>query len=148
MKSFNNRKIIAAALVCSMLMALAACSKKPAETSADTTPSTTSETIATVTTPSTTQSNLPVYSGPLATSDTTVITWTESALPNEVTLYATVSAGTFLRVRKGPGKNYEIAGTLTRGQSVVVVASTNDGWYKTKDGYYVSGQYLKTTAPA
>ena len=147
MKSYRLLRTVSVALVCSFLLACSACSKKPVETSADSTPSTTSETIATVTTPSTTQTNLPVYSGPLATSDTTETSWNETVLQNEVTLYATVSSGTFLRVRKGPGKNYEIAGTLTRGQEVTVIASTTDGWYKTKDGYYVSGQYLKTKAP-
>ncbi len=147
MKSNRLLRTVSVALVCSFLFALSACSKKPAETSAESTPSSTSETIATVTTPSTTQTTLPVYSGPLATSDTTETSWNEQALQNEATLYATVSSGTFLRVRKGPGKNYDIAGTLIRGQAVTVVATTSDGWYKTKDGYYVSGQYLKTTAP-
>jgi len=147
MKSYRLLRTVSVAMICSVLFACSACSKKPVESSAESTPASTSETIATVTTPSTTQTTLPVYSGPLATSDTTETSWTEQALTSDVTLYATVSSGTFLRVRKGPGKNYEIAGTLTRGQAVVVCASTSDGWYKTKDGYYVSGQYLKTTAP-
>jgi len=147
MRSSRLNRLISAALICSVLTGLSACSKKTAETSAQSSITTTSATIATVTTPSTEQTTLPVYSGPLATSETVNVTWKENDLSSPVTLYSTVSAGNFLRVRKGPGKNYEIAGTLVRGQAVTVVASTSDGWYKTQDGYYVSGTYLKAKAP-
>ena len=130
-----------------MLIAASACSKKTEETTAQSSATTTSETIATITTPTTEQSTLPMYSGPLATSETVAVTWTETTLTSPVTLYTSVSAGTFLRVRKGPGKNYDIVGTLVRGQTVTVVASTSDGWYKTQDGFYVSGTYLQTSQP-
>ena len=147
MRSFSIKTMIPAALICSMLIVASACSKKTAETSEASTIPTTSTTIATVTTPTTEVTTLPVYSGPLATTETINVTWNENELTSPVTLYSSVSAGNFLRVRKGPGKNYEIAGTLIRGQAVTVVASTSDGWYKTQDGYYVSGSYLKATAP-
>ncbi len=147
MRSFSVKNMIPVALVCSMMFAASACSKKPAETSEASTIPTTSATIATVTTPSTEVTTLPMYSGPLATTETVNVTWNENELTSPVTLYSTVAAGNFLRVRKGPGKNYDIVGTLVRGQAVTVVASTADGWYKTQDGYYVSGSYLKATAP-
>ena len=34
-------------------------------------------------------------------------------------------------------------GTLSRGQSIVVVARTSNGWYKTIDGFYASETYLQ-----
>ncbi|MCR5061195.1 MAG: SH3 domain-containing protein [Saccharofermentans sp.] len=145
MKSFGYRKIAALALTGSMLLSLSACGKTEETTTSSTT---TQVTIATITTPSTTQTTIPVYEGPLETADTTETSWTETPLQNgSLTLYSTVSAGNFLRVRKGPSVDYDIVGTLTRGQSVVVVASTANDWYKTEDGYYISGQYLKTTMP-
>ena len=145
MKSLYSRRIVALALAGAMMISLAACNK-PEETTASTT--TTQVTIATITTPTTTETTLPVYEGPLETADTTETSWTETPLQNgSLTLYSTVSAGNFLRVRKGPSVDYDIVGTLTRGQSVVVVASTANDWYKTEDGYYISGQYLKTTMP-
>ncbi len=142
----HTRKLVAAALICSMLCALTACGDKTKAT--ESTPSSTSETIATITTTTTSATTLQLYDGPLETADTTETSWTESELAGgPVTLYAHVSAGNFLRVRKGPSTDYEIAGTLTRGQAVVVVASTANNWYKTEDGYYVSGEYVKTTQP-
>ncbi|SCW40233.1 SH3 domain-containing protein [Ruminococcaceae bacterium YRB3002] len=146
MRRADKFMIVSVALVSSILIACAGCGKKPVETSASST--TTTTTIATITTTTTTAATLPVYSGPLETSETVEMTWTETTVANgEVTLYAHVSAGNFLRIRRGPGTNYDIAGTLTRGQSVVVVASTNNGWYKTQDGFYVSGEYVKASQP-
>ena len=146
MKHFCLRQIVSVALVCSTVAAFTACSSKESETTVETTP-TTSETIVTITTPSTEQTTLPVIVGPLPTDNSQEVTWNESTLPKEVTLYATVSAGQFLRVRKGPDTKYDIAGTLVRGQAVTVVATAPNNWYKTSDGYYVSGKYLKTTQP-
>ena len=145
MKSSHIKRIVSATLICSVLVAFAACNKEPEETTTLTTPS--SETIPTIATTTTEQETLPIYDGPLETSDTVETRWTETELPNQLTLYAHVSAGNFLRVRRGPGTDYEIAGTLTRGQTVVVVASTNNNWYKTEDGFYVSGEYVKTSEP-
>lgn len=146
MKHLCLRQIVSVALICSTFVALTACKTKESETSADTTPST-SETIVTITTPSTEQTTLPVIDGSLPTDNSQEVTWNESTLPNPVTLYATVSAGQFLRVRKGPDVKYDIAGTLIRGQAVTVVATAPNNWYRTEDGYYVSGKYLKTTQP-
>lgn len=142
----RTKRLVSAALICSMIFAFTACGK---EKETETTPSSSSETIATIATTTTSATTLTMYEGPLETADTTETSWTETALQNgSLTLYASVSAGNFLRVRKGPSTDYEIAGTLTRGQSVVVVASTANNWYKTEDGYYVSGEYLKTAPPA
>ena len=146
MKRAYINRIVSVALICSTIAAITACNDKPTETSPSST--TTTTTIATIATTTTTTSALPIHEGPLETSETVQMTWTENAVANgQVTLYATVSAGNFLRVRRGPGTSYDIAGTLTRGQAVVVVASTNNGWYKTEDGFYVSGEYVKTKQP-
>jgi uncharacterized protein YgiM (DUF1202 family) len=51
----------------------------------------------------------------------------------------------YLKVRKGPGKDFEQIASLTDGMSVTVVAKTETNWYKLQDGYYVSGDYLTTT---
>ena len=127
-----------------MICSFTACkksSKKP------TTSSSSSESEVTTTTTAAPTTSLTVYSGPLPSNDVTQ-SWQESALSQETTMYATVSAGNFLRIRKGPGTDYDIAGTLTRGQTVTVVAQTGNGWYKTTDGFYVSGNYLSNTMPA
>ncbi|MBP5180633.1 MAG: SH3 domain-containing protein [Clostridiales bacterium] len=57
-------------------------------------------------------------------------------------MYAAVSEGEFLRVRKGPSTEYDIVGTLTRNQQVQVVAVTDSSWYKTIDGFYISSSFL------
>jgi len=48
----------------------------------------------------------------------------------------------FLRIRSGPGTDYQQVGSLVDGMTVSVVALTDTNWYKLADGYYVSGDYL------
>ncbi len=122
-----------------------ACGKKDdkeeeTEATTDTTPVITEET-----TPPTT--TIPTYSGPLP-SNTVQISWTESAFDNPTVMYAYVSSGQFLRVRSGPSTEYDIVATLTTNMEVIVVARTDSGWYKTVDGFYVSGDYLTSTPTA
>ena len=138
------KRIISVACLIAAVGAFAACKKedKTPETSfADITP--TPIPVETTTTPTTT---IPVYSGPLPSSDIAV-TWAETDLDTPVVMYAAVSDGEFLRVRKGPSTEYDIVGTLTRNQQVQIVAVTDSSWYKTADGFYISATYL-TQAPS
>ena len=140
-----NRKrfttaLIAGMMVTVMALGLAACKKtKPTESTLDSSEQTTTTT---TTIPTTT---LPEYSGPL--TNTEEITWTETQLESPATYYANVSKGEFLNVRNGPGTTYDKVGTLTRGQSVVVVAEVKNVWYKTQDGFFISTTYLTSKIP-
>ena len=140
----NIKRIISVACALSVVAAFAACGKEdtPVETSfVDITP--TPIPVETTTTPTTT---IPVYSGPLPSSDIAV-TWGETVLDSPVIMYAAVSEGEFLRVRKGPSTEYDIVGTLTRNQQVQIVAVTDSSLYKTSYGFYISATYL-TQAPS
>ena len=139
MKNNEIKKIVSVACALTVLAGFAACGKedKTSETSfAEITP--TPILVETTTTPTTT---IPVYSGPLPSSDIAV-TWGETTLDTPVIMYAAVSEGEFLRVRKGPSTEYDIVGTLTRNQQVQIVAVTDSSWYKTSDGFYISATYL------
>ena len=138
------KRIISVACLIAAVGAFAACKKEdttPETSFADITP--TPIPVETTTTPTTT---IPVYSGPLPSSDIAV-TWGETVLDSPVIMYAAVSEGEFLRVRKGPSTEYDIVGTLTRNQQVQIVAVTDSSWYKTSDGFYISATYL-TQAPS
>lgn len=142
-------------LVTSVLMSFAGCSKKEknkdndkvkeSDEVAETTDETEETSIPTVasTAPTTV---LPDFSGPLPSSDI-AISWNETSIDQKV-MYAVVSPGGFLRVRGGPGTDYDIVGSLTTGMEVVVVAITDNGWYKTSDGFFISGDFLSTTPVA
>ncbi len=90
--------------------------------------------------------SLPDYSGPLPSSSVQV-TWGENAI-EETVKYAICTPDNFLRVRNGPGTDYDIVGSLTTNMEVVVVAVTDNNWYKTVDGFYISGDYLSATKVA
>lgn len=132
------RCIASTALIAGMLFGVAGCggddSKKESETE-DTT------TVATTTTEATT--TLTDFSGPLP-SNTVEISWQETTIEQTVR-YAYVSTGNYLRVRSGPGQDYDIVGTMTSDQQVIVIAVTSTGWYKTIDGFYISGDFLTET---
>lgn len=140
-----NRKRFTLALIASMMigatcLGAVACKKtEPTETSLESSEETTTTT---TTIPTTT---LTEYTGPLTNDEE--VTWSETQLESPATYYCNVSKGEFLNVRKGPGTKYEKVGTLTRGQSIVVVAKASGGWYKTQDGFYVSETYLSGTMP-
>ncbi|MCQ2503688.1 MAG: SH3 domain-containing protein [Saccharofermentans sp.] len=146
MKRNTITKILCISLAAVMLMSMAACGKKKKdakpseETDAAPTPIPVETTAATT-------SSIPVWSGPLE-SNTISVTWSETEFDSPTTKYAGVTAGEFLRIRSGPSVDYEIVGTLSRNQPVVVVAVTSDGWYKTSDGFYISGTYLTDTQSA
>lgn len=132
-------------LICSLLIAgvvmLGACSKKnPAATTTTTVNVTT--TAAVVTTAPTLA--VPVISGTLAANSVgETPTWVETAIDPAKTMYVKVDDS--LKIRKGPGKEYDQIGSLTNGMAVTVVAKTDNNWYKLQDGYYVSADYVTET---
>ena len=145
MKRSSLKKIVSVVCASAVLVSFAACKNKDKEDDEDEAEeSQISQTVPEVTTTEATTS-LTMFSGPLPASDIAV-TWTETEIDQTVR-YASITSGEFLRVRKGPGTEYDIVGSLTRNQEVVVTAVTSDGWYKTLDGFYVSGSYL-TEAPS
>ncbi|MCR4730936.1 MAG: SH3 domain-containing protein [Saccharofermentans sp.] len=132
---------LAAALMAGVIcIGVVGCKKEePTETTTETTEQTTTTT---TTVPTTT---LTMFSGPMVND--TEVNWTETKLESPRTLYVVVSKGEFLNVRNGPGTTYDKVGTLTRGQSVTVVAVAKNIWYKTNDGFFVSDTYLSTKIP-
>jgi uncharacterized protein YgiM (DUF1202 family) len=57
-----------------------------------------------------------------------------------------------INVREGPGTGYGVAGRLTRGEAVTVVADAGDGWLRIRiegDGLegFVAARLLTETAP-
>ena len=51
--------------------------------------------------------------------------------------YATVYASCDINVRTGPGTSYPFVTLISRGDSIEVVAQTDNGWYKLSSGNYV-----------
>ena len=132
---------LAAALMAGVIcIGVVGCKK---EEPTETTTETTEETTTTTTTAQTT--TLTMFSGPMVND--TEVNWTETKLESPKTLYVVVTKGEFLNVRNGPGTTYDKVGTLTRGQSVTVVAVAKNIWYKTNDGFFVSDTYLSTKIP-
>ena len=132
---------LAAALMAGVIcIGVVGCKKEePPETTTETTEQTTTTT---TTVPTTT---LTMFSGPMVND--TEVNWTETKLESPKTLYVVVTKGEFLNVRNGPGTTYDKVGTLTRGQSVTVVAVAKNIWYKTQDGFFVSETYLTGKIP-
>ena len=84
----------------------------------------------------------PKYFGTTVSGDTATVP--ETAV--SYTAYVTASS---LNVRTGPSTYNGVSGGLVRGQSVSIVAETNDGkWCKLSSGGWVSKEYLSTSAPA
>ena len=72
------------------------------------------------------------------------VTWQETDLQSPTVKYVDISSD-FLRVRTGPGTEYDQVAALTKDMQVIVVAQTQSGWFKLDSGYYVSGDYLSET---
>jgi len=136
-----TQTILICTLVVGGIFTLASCGK---EGTTATTTKTSDTTKTAVTTVAVTTASLPTISGTLATNDMPA-TWTETAVDPAKTMYVKVESD-YLKIRKGPGTDYEQIGTLTNGMTVTVIAKTDTNWYKLQDGYYVSGDYL-TEAP-
>ena len=89
----------------------------------------------------TTTTTLYIFKGTLPPNDEEM-TWTETALPAQIVKIVKINSD-FLKVRKGPGTNYDQVASLTKDMQVICVARTGNQWYKLDSGYYVSGEYLK-----
>ncbi len=132
---------LAAALMAGVIcIGVVGCKK---EEPTETTTETTEETTTTTTTAQTT--TLTDFKVPIETAPE--VNWTETKFESPKTLYVNVNKNEFLNVRNGPGTTYDKVGTLTRGQSVTVVAVAKNIWYKTQDGFFVSETYLTGKIP-
>ena len=137
-------KALGLSMACSMVLAITACGGKGEEASSETSPSTTETTPMVTVAPTTVETTLLEYGMTIQENDQAV-TWKEEAIEAKV-MYAKVE--TYLNVRKGPGPDYAGVAKFTKGMQIVVVAKTENGWYKTEDGFYVSGEYLSETVPS
>ena len=52
-----------------------------------------------------------------------------------------------MNVRSGPGTDYSLITGLNPGDSIEVTATTDNGWYRTSDGYYVKADLCLDQAP-
>lgn len=137
-----SQTILICALVVGGAVMLSSCGKDDPSTS---TTLPTDTTAAQVTTTIATTAAIPAISGSLPVNEVGITpTWAETAIDPAATMYVNVESD-FLRVRKGPGQDYDQVASLTDGMSVIVVAKTDTNWYKLQDGYYVSGDYLAAT---
>ena len=59
----------------------------------------------------------------------------------------TVYSTTALNARSGPGISCTLLFTLSIGTEIHVIAETDNGWYKSDDGYYVKASYTSDTKP-
>jgi len=137
-------------LICTVVLAgaisLTACSNGKKPVNSTPAPSTEMSTGAVIVTATPTPS-IAEITGSIAANDTPV-TWTETVMPDTV-MYVKLKDG-FLKVRKGPGTDYAQVAALTDGMPVTVIGTavmTDTTWYRLKDGFYVSGDYLTATAP-
>ena len=81
---------------------------------------------------------------------TTVQTTTEATTTQghtETEMYMTVYASGELNLRTGPGTEYDLVRVLEPGDAIDVVAVTDNGWYRTYNGNYVSSSHTTTTPP-
>jgi len=144
MLSFNRSGRILSALVLAVVMTLTLASCGGNDTPKKTTkPVATSTTASAPTTEPTTVTTLFRVTGTLAPNDEE-IKWEEVDLEAPTVKYVNVEDG-FLKVRKGPGKDYIAVAALSKNMAVTVVGKTTTDWYKTDDGFYVSAEYLSDT---
>ena len=59
----------------------------------------------------------------------------------------TVYASCALNTRSGPGISYSLLYTLSFGSAIYVVAETDNGWYKSSEGYYVKASLTLDSEP-
>ena len=87
------------------------------------------------------------YSEETTAEQTTTTQATTTAGPTESELYMTVYADGELNLRTGPGTEYDLVRVLAPGDAIDVVAVTDNGWYRTYNGNYVSSSHTTTTPP-
>lgn len=73
---------------------------------------------------------------------------TQGPAYTETPMSATVYASCVMNVRSGPGTEYSLVTGLNTGDAITVTASTDNGWYRTSDGYYVKADLCLDQAPA
>ncbi len=73
---------------------------------------------------------------------------TQGPAYTETSMSATVYASCVMNVRSGPGTEYSLVTGLNPGDTITVTASTDNGWYRTSDGYYVKADLCLDQAPA
>lgn len=136
--------ITVSSLVFALGLSIAACGKKDDSSKASSSNISESSTPSQLITLGTT-TTVPtiVFSGSLAANDE-VETWTVTRIDPALTKYVNVNTG-YLKVRKGPGVDYDQVAALSKNMQVVVIGKTDGNWYKLDDGYYVSGDYLSDT---
>lgn len=144
MMSFDRfgKTLSATVLAGVMVLALASCGGNDTP-KVTTRPAGSTTTASASTAAPTTTTTLFTVTGTLASNDEAV-TWELVPLPSATVKYVNISDG-FLKVRKGPSKDYEAVAALTKNMAVTVVGKTTTNWYKTDDGFYVSGEYLSNT---
>ena len=64
--------------------------------------------------------------------------------PCDITVYASCA----LNTRSGPGISYSLLSTLSFGTAIDVVAETDNGWYKSSEGFYVKASLTLDSEPA
>ena len=138
-------KALVLTMACSMVLGIAACGGKKKEETSATTESTTETTPMETLPPTEATTTLLEYGQQLPPNDVEV-KWKEDPMDPKV-MYV-INVKTYLKVRKGPGTDYEQVGSLTPGMEVIVVAKTDTNWYKTEDGFYVSCDYIGATKGA
>ena len=72
---------------------------------------------------------------------------TQAPAYTETSYSATVYASCVMNVRSGPGTDYSLITGLNPGDSIEVTATTDNGWYRTSDGYYVKADLCLDQAP-
>jgi hypothetical protein len=137
-----NSVILIALLMVGTAMASACSSETKNETTVQSTSATTT-TVQTSTEATTTTMAIAQISGTIA-GNSTPKSWKETPIEPAKTMYVKLESD-FLKVRTGPGTQYEQISALTDGMAVSVVAKTESNWYKLSDGYFVFGDYLTDT---
>lgn len=95
----------------------------------------------------------PVDSGtPAETTPEVTLTPTAVPTPTEVTIGETKESATYyatgdINVRSGPGTDYDIVDSLSKGDKIQVVAFTENGWKKISEGHYVIDDFVSKTSP-
>lgn len=79
-----------------------------------------------------------------STVETEATTTVTNSGPVESEYYLTVYASQSINLRSGPGTEYDVVRTLDAGEQIDVIAVTDNGWYKTYNGNYVSSSYTQT----
>ena len=72
---------------------------------------------------------------------------TQAPAYTETSYSATVYASCVMNVRSGPSTDYSLITGLNPGDSIEVTATTDNGWYRTSDGYYVKADLCLDQAP-